>query len=190
MQHPQPVGVAQEQVGMDAVLLDQQAGLQLVFVSAQCGSGRRNQFDDIDVKRRQPLIEGDQPAAVVAGQRGKVGVGHLPLADNASPVNVCIGQVSGPELVPRVADQLHQKINRCGHVGHGFEPKQHAHQCALRDRAGREMSIEGSEPVDRWVVVNMCRIGQRHQYIAVEQMCADSRIGRPRGGLTLRLQWP
>jgi spermidine synthase len=46
-------------------------------------SGDRHQFGDIRVQLRQPLVEGGQSSAVVAGEVGQVSVGDLAVPDDA-----------------------------------------------------------------------------------------------------------
>src|SRR5215470_7753664 len=89
------------------------------------------------------------------------------MTDDSLGGNIGVRDVVGPELMPRVGGGPVEDLS-CRNGRLAFADEQ-AHQAALGDRAGREASAEGAEPVLGGHMVNMILDEQGDEHISVEQ---------------------
>ncbi len=109
---------------------------------------------------------------MIARTSGKVGIGHLPMADDTAKHDQVVWSIVRPELVAFMAAHTIEDRYRIRRIG--ASTKQEAQERPLRRRCGREFPGFTSEPVDDDIVVHMIRDGQRHEHISVEQDGQDS----------------
>lgn len=96
-------------------------------------------------KIRAAAFADGEPGTAGPGKLGKVGVGHLAMADDPLNGNVGVVDIVGPEFVPGVGGGPVENCLR-GDGRLAFADEQ-AHQAALGDWAGREVSAEADKPV-------------------------------------------
>ena len=103
--------------------------------SGHCG----NQYSDVGVQVRQGAIESRQLAVAASCELGKVGIGHLSMADDTSKLHISERHTVRPELVAfrtlDCADDIAR--GRCRLPG----PQQESNETSLRDRAGRKCGV-------------------------------------------------
>src|SRR5689334_6162022 len=97
----------------------------------------------------------------------QVGVGYLAVADDSGYRDVMVGDVVGPELVPRAAGDLLQ--DRAGQLGRLALADQKPHQAALGDGAGGEACPGRCKPRLGLAVVNVVIDDERDEYVGVKQ---------------------
>ena len=131
-----------------------------------CRLADRDQVRDVGVQRGQGLVERGEAGGAAARQLSEVGVGNLPVADDPGRPDVGIGDVVGPELVPRVGGHIGD--DRAGRLGALAFAYQQPHQAALGDRAGGEATCPAGEPGLGRRVVDVIVYQQGNQHVRVE----------------------
>jgi len=120
----------------------------------------------------QTLIESQQAAVTMTRQRGKVCIGDLPMSQDSLPCDIGVGKRVRPEPMARMSDELLQYVVGRFHGRYSLRTHQHPQKRALGNRARRKGNVARCEPRDRVRMVDVRRVDQCDQHVAVEQNLA------------------
>lgn len=127
----------------------------------------RDQVDHVIVQLSHRLVERGELGTAGPGELGKVSVGYLAMTDYSLNGNIGIRDIVGPEFVPRVGGGPDENCLRSG--GRLAFADEQAHEAALGNWAGREVSAYADKPVLSGHVVDMIVDEQSDEHVRVEE---------------------